>query len=160
MGKYPVEAVKTLDDVARQIEGYLWKESAFGSLTQRHETVPPLLIEDALSRSVAHLSRDLLVRSIMVISLHGRSLSVMSSSRPEAPIIGVCPDYRSSCTANLLWGVIPVAGDPKAIGDPHSLARKTVTELKLASEGDTILVVRGFSSDPKQNTPSVTIVTV
>jgi pyruvate kinase len=155
-----VEAVKTLDDVARQIEGYLWKESAFGSLTQRRETVPPLLIEDALSRSVAHLSRDLLVRSIMVISFHGRSLSVMSSSRPEAPIIGVCPDYRSRCTANLLWGVIPVAGDPKGIEEPHSLARKTVTELKLASEGDTVLVVRGFSSDPKENTPSVTIMTV
>jgi hypothetical protein len=60
----------------------------------------------------------------------------------------------------LLWGVIPVAGDPKGIEEPHALAKKTVTELKLASEGDTVLVVRGFSSDPEQNTPSVTIVTV
>jgi pyruvate kinase len=160
VGKYPVEAVKMTDDIARQIEGYLWKQSAFGSLTQRQETVLPLLIEDALSKSMAHLSRDLLVRGIMVISLQGRSLSVMSSSRPGAPIIGICPDYRSSCIAGLLWGVIPVIADPEAIGEPHSLARKTVMELNLASEGDTILVVRGFSSDPKQNTPSVTIVTV
>jgi pyruvate kinase len=160
VGKYPVEAVKITDDIARQIEGYLWKQSAFGSLTGRHETVPPLLIEDALSKSMAHLSRDLLVRGIMVISLQGRSLAVMSSSRPGAPIVGICPDYRSSCIASLLWGVIPVTADPEAIGEPHSLARKTVMELHLASEGDTILVVRGFSSDPKQNTPSVTIVTV
>jgi pyruvate kinase len=160
VGKYPVEAVEMMDDIARQVEGYLWKQSAFGSLTPRHETVLPLLIEDALSKSMAHLSRDLLVRGIMVISLQGRSLSVMSSSRPGAPIIGICPDYRSSCIASLLWGVIPVIADQQAIGEPHSLARKTVKELHLASEGDTILVVRGFSSDPKQNTPSVTIVTV
>jgi pyruvate kinase len=160
VGKYPVEAVKMVDDIARQMEGYLWKQGAFGSLTRRQPTVLPRPIEDALSEFMAHLSRDLLVRAIMVISLQGRSLAVMSSSRPGAPIIGICPDYRSSGIARLLWGVIPVTVDPKAIGDPYSLAKKTATELHLACEGDTILVVRGFSSDPKQNTPSVTVVTV
>jgi pyruvate kinase len=160
VGKYPVETVKMTDDIARQIEGYLWEQSAFGSLTGRRETALPLLVEDALSKSLARLSRDLLVRGIMVISRQGRSLAVMSSSRPGAPMIGVCPDYRSSCIASLLWGVIPVTADLDAIDEPLSLARKTMMELHLASEGDTILVVRGFSSDPKQNTPSVTIVTV
>ncbi len=160
VGKYPLETVKIVDDIARQMEGYLWTQGAFGSLTRRHETVLPLPIEDALSKFMANLSRDLLVRAIMVISLRGRSVAVMSSSRPGAPIIGICPDYRSSCIASLLWGVIPVIADLEAIGDPHSLARKTAVEFHLASEGDTILVVCGFSSDPKQNKPSVTIVTV
>ena len=75
----------------------------------------------------------------------------MSSSRPAAPIIGICPDYHSACISNLLWGVIPVIFDPEKIGDPHSLARKTVIEYGLASEGQTILVVRGFNSDQKKN---------
>jgi pyruvate kinase len=160
VGKYPVEAVKMLDDIARQMEGYLWKQGAFGSLTRKQQNVLPRAVEDALSEFMAHLSRDLLVRAIMVISLQGRSLAVMSSSRPGAPIIGICPDNHSSSIARLLWGVIPVTVDPQAIGDPHSLAKKTATELLLASEGDTILVVRGFSRDAKQNTPSVTVVTV
>jgi pyruvate kinase len=120
----------------------------------------PLPIEDALSESMAQLSRDLLVRAIVVISMQGRSLAVMSSSRPSAPIIGISPDRRASRVANLLWGVVPQAADNDAIGDPYDLARGIVRKGGLAAPGDTILLVRGFRSDPKQNTPSVTIVTV
>jgi len=160
VGKHPVAAVKTLDDVARQMEGYLWMQGAFGSLTRQNESVLPLSVEDALSEFMAHLSRDLRVRAIVVISFRGRSLAVMSSSRPGAPIIGICPDYRLSCVSSLLWGVIPVTIGPETIGDPHSLAKKTAMEYRLASRGETILLVRGFSSDPEKNTPSVTVLTV
>ncbi len=159
IGKHPVEAVKMMDDIARQTEGNLWRQSAFGSLARIYETAGPIPIEGALSESVAQLSRDLLARAIMVISIRGRSMAVMSSSRPAAPIIGISPDYKSSCMACLLWGVIPVTVDPAAIDDPRSLAGKTALELGLAEEGQSILVVQGFSSDPERNTPSVTIVT-
>jgi pyruvate kinase len=96
----------------------------------------------------------------VVISLQGRSLAVMSSSRPSAPIIGISPGQRASRVANLLWGVVPQAADTDAIEDPYTLARKIVRHGGLAAPGDTILLVRGFSHDPGQNTPSVTIVTV
>ena len=159
-GKYPVEAVKMMDDIARQTEAYLWRQGAFGSLTRHCEIARPFQIDDALSESMAQLSRDLLVRAIIVISLQGHSLAVMSSSRPAAPMIGICPDHRSSRIASLLWGVIPVTVDPAEIDNPNLLARRIILELGLAIEGQTILVVRGFSSNPKQNTPSVTVVTV
>ncbi len=159
-GKYPVETVKMMDDIARQTEAYLWRQGAFVSLTRNHEAVRPFPIEDALSESMAQLSRDLLARAIMIISIQGRSLAVMSSSRPAAPMIGICPDYKSSCIASLLWGVIPVTADPAEIDNPNLLAKRIVEELGLVVAGQTILVVRGFSRDSKQNTPSVTIVTV
>lgn len=159
-GRYPLEAVKMMDDIARQTEAYLWRQGAFGSLARHDQTAIPFPMEDALSESMAQLSRDLLVRAIVVISLQGRSLAVMSSSRPAAPMIGICPDYRSSCIASLLWGVFPVTVDPSEIDNPHSLAKRVVSELGLAVEGQTILVVRGFSNDPKKNIPSVTVVTV
>lgn len=159
-GKYPVETVKMMGDIARQTEGYQWRQAAFGSLTRHNEHVRPFPKEDALSESVAQLSRDLLVRAIVVISMHDRSLAVMSSSRPAAPIVGICTDLRSSRLANLLWGVIPITVDPAEIDNIQSLARRVVVELGLAVEGQNILVVRGFSDDPKQNTPNLTVVTV
>lgn len=159
-GKYPVETVKMMDDIARQTEAYLWRQSAFASLTRNQAATRPFPIEDALSESMAQLSRDLLARAIMIISIRGRSLAVMSSSRPAAPMIGICPDYKSSCIASLLWGVIPITVDPAEIDNQNLLAKRIVKELGLAVEGQTILVVRGFSSDSKQNTPSVTIVPV
>ena len=159
-GKHPVETVKMMNDIARQTEAYLWSQGDFGSLTRHHEIARPFPVEDALSESMAQLSRDLLVRAIMVISLQDRSLAVMSSSRPAAPIIGICLDQGSSRIANLLWGVIPITVDPAEIDDPNSLAGRIAMELGFAVEGHKILVVRGFSSDPKQNTPSVTVVTI
>ncbi len=159
-GNYPVEAVKMMDDISRQTEGYQWRQAAFESLTRHNKHVRPFPKEDALSESVAQLSRDLLVRAIVVISMNDRSLAVMSSSRPAAPIVGICTDHRSSRLANLLWGVIPITVDPAEIDDTHSLARRVVIEIGLAVEGQNILVVRGFSDDPKQNTPNLTVVTI
>ena len=159
-GRHPVEAVQMMDSIARQTEGYLWKLGAFGSLARKPQGERPFAIEDALSQSMAVLSRDLMVRTIIVNSFQGRSLAVMSASRPAAPIVGICLDYHAACIAALLWGVIPLTVDYTATGDPHELARKTARDLGLASTGDTILAVDGFSSVPEENTPSMTVVTV
>jgi pyruvate kinase len=159
-GSYPVRAVKMMDDIARQTEGYLWRQGAFGSLTRSPDAERPIPVEDALSESMAQLSRDLMVRAVIVISRQGRSMAVMSSSRPGAPVVGMCPDYRSCCIANLLWGVLPIHCDTCDIADPYGLARKAALDLGLAGPGQTILVVRGFSQQAETNLPSVTIVTV
>lgn len=159
-GKYPREAVRMMDSIARQTEAYLWRRGAFGALSWNYGKTRPFPIEDALSESTAQLSRDLLVRAIVVVSRNDHSLAVMSSSRPAAPMIGICPDSRSCCIANLLWGVTPVTADLAEIDNPNLLARRIVLERGLASEGQTVLVVRGFSSDTQENTPSVTVVTV
>ena len=155
-GKYPVAAVTMMDDIIRETEGYLWQRGFFGSLRRKTTGKRPHAIEDALSESLAKLSRDLMARAIMVISRQGRSLAVMSSSRPAAPILGICPDYQASCIAALLWGVIAINVEEAALEDPNALARETVLAYKLAETGHRILVVRGFAA----NTPSVTIVTI
>ncbi len=159
-GRHPVEAVRIMDGIARQTEGYLWRQSAFGSLSRKPDAAPPMAIEDALSESVAHLSRNLRARAITVISTKGRSVAVMSSSRPAAPIVAICPDRRSGCIAALLWGVIPVVKQQMEERDSNSIARQTALDLGLAEPGQIVLLVGGFSSDPTRNSPSVTIVTV
>ncbi len=159
-GQYPVEAVKMMDDIIRQTEGYLWRRGFFGSLRPKTAGERPYAIEDAHSESLAKLSRDLMARAIMVISQRGRSLAVMSASRPAAPILGVCPDYRASCIAALLWGVIAINVEAAVLEDAIALSRETVLQYKLAEKGQTILLVQGYSADPAENKPSVTVVTV
>ncbi len=159
-GKYPVEAVKMMDDSIRQAEGYMWQQSFFGTLRRKPGGKRPYAIEDALSESMAKLSRDLMARAIMVLSERGHSLTVMSASRPAAPIIGICPDYRASCIAALLWGVIAITVDPAELEDPYTLARKTVVSRGLAEKGQTILLVQGFSTNPEKNTPRLTVLAV
>jgi hypothetical protein len=59
----------------------------------------------------------------------------------------------------LIWGVLPIAADADGIDSPLSFARQAVRDFKLVENEATILIVRGFSSDPEKNTPSVTIAT-
>ena len=159
-GKYPVKSVAMMDGIIRQTEGYLWRQGAFGSLTRKEEVNRPIPVEDALAQSTAQLSRDLRVRSILVISKKDRSVPVMSSSRPAAPIVGISTDQKANSIKNLLWGVIPVTANPADLANFQAFARNIVQQLGLANEGHNILVVQGFSEDPVKNIPSVTVVTV
>ena len=159
-GKYPLAAVEIMDTIARQTEGYLWHQEAFGSLSTRSDVTPPLPVEQAMARSTAQLSRDLLVRTILVISRSGRTAAVMSSSRPAAPILTASADPATCRMAGLLWGVLPVVVNPKALDDPRKLAGRIARELGFGAEGQKLLVVRGFGTDPLRDTPSVTVVTI
>jgi pyruvate kinase len=160
VGRYPIKAVEMMDKIVRQIEGYQWRQGAFGSFPKGRHTLRPIPVEDALAESTSQLSRDLLVRAVVAISMSGHSVAVMSSSRPAAPIVGVCPDPKASRIGSILWGVIPIVADLPDLEDPQNLARRLVRKLGLATENQSILLVGGFSSDPKQNSPSVTVVPV
>jgi len=159
-GRFPIKAVEMMDTVARQTEAYQWRQGAFGSFKRFDDHPRPIPVDDALAESTAMLSRDLRVRSIVVISSRVHSATVMSSSRPAAPIVAIFPDSRAGRAASLLWGVVPVTADRQEEDSARALARRTAVELGLASSGQTILLVRGFHGDPKINAPSVTVVTV
>jgi pyruvate kinase len=159
-GKYPVAAVEMMDTIARQSEAYLWQEGAFQALSAGRTPAPPLAVEEAMARTTAQLSRDLLVRTILVISRSGRTAAVMSSSRPAAPIVTASPDPATCRRAALLWGVLPVVVEARALDDPRKLARRLARDLGIGAEGQKVLVVRGFGTDPAGDTPSVTVVTI
>ncbi len=150
-----------MDTIARQTEGHLWAEEAFGRFLKTAPVEPPLPVENAVAEATATLSRDLRVRCIIVLSRQGRSISVVSGSRPAAPIIGVTFGTRACQLSHLQWGVIP-RDAPDANGEVEEIriARILAAELELASPGHFLLLVRGFSDDPAFNNPSVTVVSM
>ncbi len=159
-GAYPVQAVEMMDEVVRRTESYLWSRGGFGDGRPRAPSSTPITIEDALAASNAQLSRDLRVRAIVVISTTGRSVAAVSAARPQAPVVAVTPDVASSRAVNLIWGSIPLTVEGAELEDPRALACRLLTRLDLAEEGQAFLVVRGFSEDPRQNFPSISIGTV
>ena len=112
-----------------------------------------------MAKAMAQLSRDLQVRAIVVISRSGRTCSVMSASRPAAPIVATSPDPGTSRRMALLWGAIAQVVEEKEFDRPEELARRLSRELGLASAGQCVLLVRGFGMDPARDTPSITVVT-
>jgi pyruvate kinase len=170
-GDHPVRAVEMMDRVARQAEGYLWERAAFGSLVPAHGAaaarlpddpveVAQIRLEDAIARATGQLSRDLMVRAIVVFTKSGWSAGMVAAARPQAPVIAVSPDAGARRRMNLLWGVVPVSGD---LSDPaalHEEARRAARSTGLAREGEHILRVWGFHHEPRLNVPTLSVLRV
>lgn len=158
-GAYPVTAVQMMDRIARQTESYLWSSGHYGTLSTRHMT-PPLPIWGVMANATSHMSKDLMARAVLVISQSGMSASTVCSARPAAPVVGITRSPEACRRMAIMWSVIPVLVPEAGIKNPNALARRIARELGLAERGQYVLLVRGFSSNPELNTPSVTALVV
>lgn len=156
-GAFPVEAVNMMDRIARQTESYLWQSGAYGN---PGKSKAPVSIWDAISDTSAIMAKDLMVRAILVISQSGMSAATMSSARPAAPVIAITGLPHICRRMALYWSIIPVLSEDAGSKNPNELARQVAMDLKLAEKGEYVLMVRGFHSNPEQNIPSVTVLTV
>lgn len=158
-GAHPVAAVRMMNRIARHTEGYLWAQGAFGALVASPGQ-GAMLFGDAVARSTAQLSRDLRVRAIMVISASGMSAATMSSARPAAPIVSLSSSDAACRKMSLMWGVIPYLATDADLADANALSKRLARQIGLASDGEYILMLRGFHADPGKNAPSITLLQV
>ena len=158
MGRFPVQAVSTMDRIARQTEAHLWQKGSYGY--EQEERQLPLPIWNVIANATAQMSSELMVRAVMVISKKGVSAATVSVARPAAPIVGITNDQAIYRRMALLWGVIPLIETNAGKINPNQLSRDLAASLSLVDESGFILLVRGFDSDPALNSPSVTVIPV
>ncbi len=160
-GEHPVEAVGVMDRIARQTEAHMWRQGAFDSISSSTALDEAVMVHDAVARSTAQLSRDLKIRAIFVVSGSGTSARFVSSERPAAPVLAVTEEPTTYRRMALYWGVVPQMAKPgERLTEPIPIARSMVQQLGLASPGQHILLLRGFGTDPAQNNPSLTVLSV
>lgn len=160
VGEYPIRAVEMMDRVARDTEGHAWKSGAFGSMEGSPSTTRPMELEEAVSRAAAQLSRDLMVRALVVVTRSGWTARAVSARRPQAPVLGVTHDPSTARRMCLLWGVLPLLVEEDQLHGGASLARRLALDSDLAEKGHFILRVSGFHSDPSRNVPTVSALRV
>ena len=90
-GKYPVESVKMMDSVIREVENYQWSQGRFGSLV-KDVSIHPL--PNAIARASTLVSQDLEIRAINVPTYSGRTARIISVARPNCPIIAYCDNPK------------------------------------------------------------------
>jgi len=161
VGLYPVEAVAMMVKVICNAEAYLWHNGAFASAEKVLEDQDMALpFGSAVARSTALLSRDLMVRGIVVLSESGWTAATVSSERPEAPVLAVTTQVGTCRKMNLNWGVIPVLIEEQEAIDHINLAKVLVQQYELAHHEDPILLVQGFHRDESKNHPSIMVIKV
>lgn len=101
-GKYPVEAVKNMAQIAEYTETQINYEKRFRT-SEFH--IKDVL--DAISHSTCSMAIDVAAKCIVVSSLSGRTVRMVSRFRCPVDIIGMTTSEKVWRKLNLSWGVTP-----------------------------------------------------
>ena len=105
-GNYPVQAVRTMDTIARAVEP---------SMGYRHQMPEPgeeTTVGRAMSNAACDLAETLGARAILVPTFTGRTASAVARLRPRRPIVGLSHHQTAVQQMALEWGVTPVLMPP------------------------------------------------
>lgn len=142
-GKYPIETIRTMDAIVREVEG--------SDIYRTTEQVGPSVGWDhahACAASAAITSRYQRLAAVVVFTRQGHTANMVADYRPNAPIIAVCPQIQAARLMALQWGTVPVHHAlPKNAEEAISLAAQFAKEKCDAKPGDTIAVVSGSQRD-------------
>ena len=104
MGKYPVEVIKTLNQVITETEA-----SKIANKNKLPEQVSKTA--DAISHAVCQISDDLNIKVIMTMTHSGSTARMISSYRPKSSIFALTPFSKIVRQLQLVWGVQPIKVD-------------------------------------------------
>lgn len=149
VGDFPVEAVSTLDRIARSTEPYL-DETKFLE-EEMPEPLPPTA--GAISRAACWLARDLGAAAIVASTSSGTTARLVSRFRPAAPIVALTNHPQVQRQLALSWGVIPDLVEAFVDTDQmFASARVSAVERGLARIGDRLILTGGVPVGVKGTT--------
>ncbi|MCW9013487.1 MAG: pyruvate kinase [Gammaproteobacteria bacterium] len=159
-GKYPLQTVKTMDCVLREMEAYQWQHNRFGEVDA--EVVREAMPSDrrAIARAVTALAQDLKLQGIVVPTSSGTTARILAADRPTAPLFGVCSDKIICRRLAMHWGVIPFHIEEKTTHNWKKLCQDISQRCQLTKTGRTVLLVSGFNDDPELNAPVMKLIRV
>jgi pyruvate kinase len=138
IGKYPLEAVRTMERIARTIEP---------SIEYRHQFPQPgdePTVGQAMSNAACDLAETLGAKAILVPTFTGRTASVVARLRPRRPVLGLSHHDHALRHMALEWGVTPMkmpeAADVEELWDRSLEAGR---ESGLLDEGDLVVLTAG-----------------
>ncbi len=139
MGKYPVQAVKTMSQVAEYTEEHIDYKRWFKKTDFINKNTL-----DAISHATCQMAVDIDAKAIIVNSLSGLTARMVSRFRCPVQIIGATTSKKVYRKLSLSWGVTPVLFDNYNNLDDlfNNTMAETVKILKL-KVGDNIVITGG-----------------
>lgn len=140
-GRYPLESVRMLSKIAREVEPGLVKKNAFESTRTPGGTVT---IPDAISSATCQVADDLHIKAIITCTQTGSTARFVSKYRPKQLILAVTPSLNTYRRLALVWGVIPILTEP--IQNTDDMMKKGIEAARQAgyiSEGETLAITGG-----------------
>lgn len=106
MGKYPVEALKMMVQIAESTEQYLDYETRPDFRTLRGDAN----VSSAVGVAAVRTATNVQAKCIVTPSISGQTARLMSNFRPQTPIYAVTPNEWAQRKMQIYWGVTPLKG--------------------------------------------------
>lgn len=142
IGKYPVQAVMTMDAIIREAEA---KISQWGHW--RGLDASDFVASDTyyITRGARELACDGDVSAIAVFTKSGLSALMMSKNRPQVPILAFTPVQATYQRLNLMWGVSPfLVANVDTIDDMLHAIEVTIVDSGMVQSGQQVVLVCGY----------------
>ncbi|HEY8491921.1 MAG TPA: pyruvate kinase [Dehalococcoidia bacterium] len=138
IGRYPLEAVRIMDRIAREAERHA---AYFPPRPAAHRH--PSFTHDigAAARQIATENRD--VRAIAAFTRTGTTARLISKDRPPVPVLGFTASPAAAARMALYWGVTPVLHPEEVatVGGMFDAAERAAEHLPFLAPGDPLVVV-------------------
>lgn len=155
-GDYPVLTVETMSKIAEEAEGSINYTKRFHNSEFRIKN-----IVDAISHATSGMSIDLDAKAVVVCSLSGNTVRMVSRFRAPCPIIGLTVNEKTWRRLALNWGVTPVLCEiyPSTEVLFYVAVRESEKVLGL-KKGDRIIITGGTTNGQSGNTNLIKIETL
>ena len=152
-GKYPVEAVATMAQIAERTEQHTsYRDRFYKTEFKIRNNL------DAISHATCAMAIDVDAKGIVVCSVSGKTAGMVSRYRCPTDIVGMTTNERVWRRLSLSWGVTPVLADEYSSMDVmfyNGLANaKKYLGLK---EGDTVVLTGGPINGKRGNTNTIKV---
>jgi pyruvate kinase len=141
VGAYPVEAVRAMDRIIREME----RERPGRDERRRMPTAEDVSAEDAIALGTSAVARMLKTPLIVTLTKGGFTARKVAALRPPVPILAVTTEESTYRHLALVWGVMPIRVDQVPGYDAMlTVVRDVILKRGYAKPGDRIVMTAGL----------------
>lgn len=148
-GDYPIESVRTMDQIARQVE----RDPLYRGIMDAEHNNPESTASDAITAAARQVAETINAAAIVTYTMSGSTALRAARERPRSPILCLTPLVDTARRLTLAWGVNTVVA-PDAINFADMIAKATALARAsgLAKPGDNLVVTAGVPFGSPGNT--------
>jgi pyruvate kinase len=139
VGRYPVEAVKTMASIAETTEERLAASSLFINGKREHT------VSNAVGYAACQLAQNINAKAIICFTEHGFTTRILSKYRQQIPVVAVTPTEEVQRRLTLYWGVQSLQ-----LQEVHNtdamiiLAEQAALQHGFVEKGDIVVMIAGL----------------
>ena len=156
-GKYPVKTVQTMSEIVEETEKHIEYENLF-----RKEDFQIKNMVDAISHATCCMACDIGAKAIVVSSLSGVTVRMVSRFRVPVDIVGMAANARVWYRLALSWGVQPILCE-ETFQSADVLFYNALRAAKAAmhlAPGDSVVMTGGTPNGTSGNTNLIKVETI